>query len=68
MSVIQDQLPARHAPGEEPLPETIRGECPLCHSAVVSRIEYHTGKGFLIAWMCWGSLEEPPRCDYARVL
>jgi hypothetical protein len=68
MSLIQDQLQQRHPPGERPDPEWVRGRCPMCGEDVVSNAYYVAGKGYLIIWECWASLEDEPRCDYRRVL
>jgi hypothetical protein len=55
---------------ERPDPNWVRGECPCCGEAVVSNAYYVSSKGgaYFIVWECWGSLAEPPVCDYRRVL
>lgn len=52
----------------EPDPASVRGTCPLCGGAVVSRLEYTLGEGYAITWRCWKSLKQPPACDYRRRL
>jgi hypothetical protein len=58
------------APGpNRPDPDWIRGRCPHCGDDLVSNAYYVGGKGYIIVWECWGSLQWPdPVCDYRRVL
>ena len=51
-----------------PDPKWVRGKCPECGDDLVSNLYYIGGKGDLIVWECWGSLNEDPRCTYRRVL
>jgi hypothetical protein len=51
-----------------PDPEWIRGRCPVCGEAVVSNAYYVGGRGYLIVWECWASLQEPALCGFRRVL
>jgi hypothetical protein len=51
-----------------PDPKWVRGKCPECGDDLVSNLYYIGGKGYLIVWECWGSLNEDPRCTYRRVL
>lgn len=51
-----------------PDPQWVRGRCPECGDDLVSNMYYIGGRGYLIAWECWGSLGEDPACTYRRVL
>jgi hypothetical protein len=52
-----------------PDPDWVRGVCPNCGSPVVSNCYHVGGKGYIIVWECWGSLQWPDAtCDYRRVL
>lgn len=47
----------------------IRGSCPACGDVVVSNTYYVGGKGYVIVWECWASLQWPDAtCDYRKVL
>jgi len=60
--------PARHATGERPEPQSVRGRCPECGDDLVSNLYYIPGEGYLIRWECWSSLSEDARCHYRKVL
>jgi len=61
--------PARHASGERPDPQSVRGRCPECGDDLVSNLYYIPGEGYLIRWECWSSLsEDAARCQYRKVL
>jgi len=51
-----------------PNPEWVRGRCPECGDELVSNLYYIGGRGYIIRWECWGSLQENPQCQYKRVL
>ena len=51
-----------------PNEEWIRGRCPECGDDLVSNFYYIGGKGYLLVWECWDSLNENPQCGYRRVL
>jgi hypothetical protein len=51
-----------------PRPEWIRGKCPTCGDDLVSNCYYVGGRGYLIAWECWASLGDNPKCNYRKVL
>jgi hypothetical protein len=57
---------------ERPDLEWVRGTCPCCGEDVISNAYYVAGGnkagGYIIVWECWGSLSEPPTCDYRRIL
>jgi len=50
-----------------PDPEWVRGRCPLCGEEVVSNYHYIGGKGHVVIWECWASIQGKG-CDYRRVL
>lgn len=55
--------------GDRPDPEWVRGVCPSCGEVVVSNCYHVGGRGYIIVWECWGSLQWPaPTCDYRRIL
>ncbi len=61
--------PARHASGERPDPQSVRGRCPECGDDLVSNLYYIPGEGYLIRWECWSSLsDDAARCHYRKVL
>lgn len=61
--------PARHASGERPDPQSVRGRCPECGDDLVSNLYYIPGEGYLIKWQCWSSLAEgETACRYSKVL
>ena len=60
--------PVRHAEGERPDPQSVRGRCPECGDDLVSNLYYIAGEGYLIRWECWSSLSEEPACRYQKVL
>lgn len=51
-----------------PDPEWVRGNCPRCGQDLVSRCYYVAGRGYLVAWECWGAREGSQECDYRRIL
>lgn len=51
-----------------PPAEWIRGDCPLCGQPLVSNYYYVSGKGPLVVWDCWASLEPRPTCSYRKGL
>jgi hypothetical protein len=73
-SVVEEQTTTaavgvhRHAHGERPDPQWVRGRCPECGDDLVSNLYYIGGKGYLLCWECWGSLGENPVCRYRKVL
>jgi hypothetical protein len=48
---------------ERPELEWVRGACPRCGEALVSKCYYVDGRGYLVLWQCWAA-----DCDYRRVL
>lgn len=68
LSPLPGGNPARHAPGERPEPQSVRGRCPECGDDLVSNLYYIPGEGYLIRWECWSSLSEDARCHYRKVL
>jgi hypothetical protein len=64
------QPPAQPDGSREPAPEPelIRGTCPMCGELVVSCPEYVQGRGYLIWWRCWRSMQPTPSCSYRRIL
>lgn len=59
--------PAASQPAEAE-EDTVRGTCPHCGDAVVSRLYYHPGRGYIVCWECRSSLGTSPTCAYRRVL
>ncbi len=68
LSPLPGGNPARHASGERPDPQSVRGRCPECGDDLVSNLYYIPGEGYLIRWECWASLSEDARCQYRKVL
>lgn len=61
--------PTRHAAGERPDAQSVRGRCPECGDDLVSNLYYIPGEGYLIIWACWSSLVEGEApCRYTKVL
>lgn len=54
--------------GSRPHPDWVRGRCPECGDDLVSNLYYTGGKGYLLVWECWNSLQEDARCKYRKVL
>lgn len=57
---------------ERPDEDWVRGTCTVCGEPVVSNVYYATladgSQGYILVWECWGSLAEPPLCDFRKVL
>ena len=51
-----------------PDPAWVRGRCPECGDDLVSNLYYIGGKGYLVRWECWSSIQENPTCSYRKVL
>jgi len=51
-----------------PDPEWKRGTCPLCGDDVVCNSYYVGGRGYIIVWECWSSLQLPATCNFRRVI
>lgn len=51
-----------------PNPEWVRGVCPQCGESLISNCYYVGGRGYLVVWDCWASLNENPTCSYRKVL
>src|SRR5215218_57244 len=73
-SVVEEQTTTtvmgahRHALGERPDPQWVRGRCPECGDDLVSNLYYIGGKGYLLVWQCWSALSDSPACRYQKVL
>lgn len=61
-------LAPRRTDDGRPDPQWVRGRCPECGDDLVSNLYYIGGKGYVIRWECWGSLQENPQCHYKKVL
>jgi hypothetical protein len=51
-----------------PAPELVRGRCPDCGDHLVSNCYYVGGRGYIICWECWSSLNDRPTCNYRKVI
>lgn len=64
----QTEVKPISGPAARPGADWVRGTCPCCGDDVVSNVYHVGGKGYIIVWECWGSLQWPnPTCDYRRV-
>ena len=62
-----DARPTATAP-DRPDPDWKRGTCPLCGDDLISNAYYVGGRGYIVFWECWSSLQLPATCDYRRVI
>ena len=53
---------------QTPSPELVRGRCPECGDHLVSNCYYVGGRGYIICWECWSSLNDRPTCSYRKVI
>ena len=53
---------------DRPSPDWIRGRCPQCGDDLVSNCYYVGGRGYLVCWECWSSINRHPTCGYRKVL
>ena len=51
-----------------PRPEWVRGTCPDCGDSLAANCYYVGGRGYVICWECWSSLQSPPTCSYRKVI
>jgi hypothetical protein len=66
---MSEQSPAKSPMrADRPDQEWVRGRCPLCDEVTVSNAYWVEGRGYILVWECWGSMADPPTCDYRRVL
>ena len=52
-----------------PDPEWVRGRCPTCSEVLISNARWIAANHrYVIEWICWGALQEPPTCDFHQML
>lgn len=59
---------AHDGKSDRPRPEWVRGICPQCGKDLVSSCYYVGGRGYLVVWDCWASLQDDYTCTYRKVL
>ena len=57
-----------NVPSCSPSPELVRGRCPECGDHLLSNCYYCAGRGYIITYECWSSLNERPTCSYRKVI
>lgn len=67
-AVVESVRQAYDGTSDRPRPEWVRGVCPSCGEELVSNCYYVGGKGYVVIWDCWASLNRNPTCNYRKVL
>ena len=67
-AAVESVRQAYDGTSDRPRPEWVRGVCPQCGDSLISNCYYVGGRGYLVTWECWASLNENPTCSYRKVL
>jgi len=67
-AAVESVRQAHNGKSDRPRPEWVRGICPQCGEELVSNCYYVGGRGYLVVWDCWASLQGDDTCTYRKVL